>query len=230
MVNCEDTYDLHGRGVSRFILHTQVETDAASTPREERIASTRGGRATVTTCGVSHLLIRSRGALLGHLEGLSPEKHRRPIHKTQFVAEGVFEVERPLPPWSRGDRIEILDLQFHCPGVHALQVADGEVDVIGVRTKVEVVGVGSRVEAREDRSITIEVVAAGSDPHSGHGEQPRIELLRAIDVRHRQDYPEQSRRVVDAGRRRAGHGRAYPDGLKDPPPEIPATAPEAFPL
>ena len=62
---------------------------------------------------------------------------------------------------------------------NCFEIADGEVEVVGVGAGVEVVAVGARVEAGEDGAAAIEVMAAGGTRVPRLAEQIAVKRLSA---------------------------------------------------
>lgn len=134
----------------------------------------------------------------------SAAKHGILRDETDLVVEGIEDIEGRLPPWPLGDftkRAHSGRRARREPSADSLRksigfldVEYGDIDSFRVRGRAPSVTVRLGIEARQDRSLAVEIVSAGRDANSGNGEDVLVEASRffyigygyeyAVEVRH----------------------------------------------
>src|SRR5262249_17987934 len=87
-------------------------------------------------------------------------ERRAGVDEADRVPERVAGVEAPLTPGAGCDLAKILAAGFPSSIETSLQGVDREVHVVRIRAGVEIVRVGTRIEAGENRAAAVEVVPA----------------------------------------------------------------------
>jgi hypothetical protein len=113
------------------------------------------------------------------------------VDETDRVAKRIPRVKRALTPRPRLDRLfQILAAGGLGPSEHGFQIVHGKIimNAFAIRSRVERIAVGARIEAGQDGAATMKVVPSGGDAKARLIEQLPVERGRSVDVRHRKDH------------------------------------------
>ena len=115
------------------------------------------------------------------------------VHKANGIAERILGVKTSLAPRSGHDLPFNLETsKSRCPLKESVDIRHGEIDMIRIGPRIEVVSVASRIKARQDHAATIKIVPSFADPPAGFLQQRAIKRRGGFDVGDRENDSENS--------------------------------------
>lgn len=99
-------------------------------------------------------------------------ENARFIDEANRIAERIDGIKRFLSPrLGRDLLIQFLARQLPRYFKNGFEIIYGEIEVVGIGLRIEIIAVGAGIEADEDCSAAVEIMAPGADTFSGLGEQ-----------------------------------------------------------
>lgn len=117
------------------------------------------------------------------------------VNEAKLVAKWVNAIKTAFPPGLSCNRPQDGTVRLLADaGLVCLKIDDGEVQVVRIGCGVPGVAVGPRIEARQDGSAAIKVMASGRDAHPWLFENGRVVRGGGVDAGDRNDYAKQTGR------------------------------------